>query len=199
MASEVEGAHRNYTGQQRGRKRVPKWRMKLKSAFKGLLMGYSDKDEAVQFEYEKNMGRFTSDLNDGILSDTLANARLNFDRKAKEAVIENDDLLNDKGPNRSGAFATKRSTTHVENDTKVKREEDTSSSCLSGEKTPIRSSVVGGESLEPPRDSTGEEKYHNDAATQYKTEKRKFGNAADVAHLQRLFSQHVDDDDKAYE
>ncbi len=196
-ASEVKGGGcHNYRGQDGG-KRVPKWRMKLKSAFKGLFMGYSDKDEAVQFEYEKNMGRFTYDLNDDVLSNTLANARLNFDTKAKEVAIENDDLLSEKEPNRARAFATKCSVTHVNTDAKARRGEDPSTCRLSGERTPRHLSAVGDELLELPRGSTGGEKYHNDFAVQYQTENRKFGNAKDVAHLQRLFSQHVDDD--AYE
>ncbi len=192
--SEVKGRRHNYTGQDGG-KTVPNWRMKLKTAFKGLFMGYSDKDEAVQFEFEKNMGRFTSDLDDDVLSNTLANARLNFDTNAKEVTINNDDLLNDKESNRAGTYANKCSVTHIDIDTKARMGEGSSTSCLSGERTPRHLSVVGGELLDPPCDSTGGEKYQNNAAVQYKVENRKFGNAADVAHLQRLFSQHVDDND----
>ncbi len=193
-ASEVKGRRRNYTCQDGG-KTVPKWRMKLKTAFKGLFMGYSDKDEAVQFDYEKNMGRFTSDLDDDVLSNTLANARLNFDTKAKEVTINNNDLLSDKESNRAGAYATKCSVTHVNIDTKARIGEDSSTYCLSGERTPRHLSAVGGELLDPPCYSTGGEKCQNNVAVQYNVENRKFGNAADVAHLQRLFSQHVDDND----
>ncbi len=195
-SSEVKGVgchNYNYRSQDDG-KSVPKWRMKLKSAFKGLFMGYSDKDEAVQFEYEKNMGRFAHDLNDDVLSETLANTRLNFDTKAKEVAIESDDLLSEKGPNREREFATKLSgMQHSNTDAKAKRGEDSSTCCMSGEKTPRHLSAVGDELIDLPRGSTGGEKYHNDFDVQYQMENRKFGNAEDVAHLQRLFGKRVDD------
>ncbi len=171
--------------------------MKLKTVFKGLFMGYSEKDESVQFEYEKNMGRFTSDLDDDVLSNTLANARLNFDAKAKEGTIYNGDLLSEKDSNRAGTYATKFSVAHSHIHTKERIVEDSSAYCLSEERTPRHLSVVGGEFLDPTCDSTRREEYKNNAAVQRKVENRKFGNAADVAHLQRLFNQHVDDSDSA--